>query len=32
MLSVVVLPGGETTVEGLAWISVILGVLFDIVK
>jgi hypothetical protein len=32
MLSVVVLPGGETTVEGFGWIWIILGIFLDIMK
>lgn len=32
LLSVVVLPGGETTVEGFGWLWIILGVFLDIMK
>ncbi len=32
MLSVVVLPGGGTTIEGFGWIWIILGVMLDIMK
>ena len=32
MLTVVVLPGGETTIEGFGWIWIILGVILDIGK